>query len=85
MYIDADLRDPGTILSRAGQTLDFSQPVAVMLIAVLHLIPDEDDPRASWRRSWTRCPPGATWWSPTRPATWRVTGPNGPPAATTST
>ncbi|MBV9795196.1 MAG: SAM-dependent methyltransferase [Actinobacteria bacterium] len=46
MFIDADLRDPGTILSRAGGTLDFSQPVAVMLIAVLHLITDEDDP---WR------------------------------------
>jgi hypothetical protein len=44
MFIDADLRDVGTILSRAGQTLDFSRPVAVMLIAVLHLIPDEDDP-----------------------------------------
>jgi hypothetical protein len=44
MFIDADLRDVGTILSRAAQTLDFSQPVAVMLIAVLHLIPDEDDP-----------------------------------------
>ena len=44
MFIDADLRDVGTIVSRAGQTLDFSRPVAVMLIAVLHLIPDEDDP-----------------------------------------
>jgi hypothetical protein len=44
MFIDADLRDVGTILSRAGQTLDLSRPVAVMLIAVLHLIPDEDDP-----------------------------------------
>src|SRR3984957_15279771 len=44
MFIDADLRDVGTIVSRAGETLDFSQPVAVMLIAVLHLIPDEDDP-----------------------------------------
>jgi S-adenosyl methyltransferase len=44
VFIDADLRDVGTILSRAAQTLDFSRPVAVMLIAVLHLIPDEDDP-----------------------------------------
>jgi hypothetical protein len=46
MFIDADLRDVDTILSRAAGTLNFSQPVAVMLIAVLHLIPDEDDP---WR------------------------------------
>jgi len=43
-YIDADLRDTAAILAQAAQTLDFSQPVAVMLIAVLHLIPDADDP-----------------------------------------
>jgi S-adenosyl methyltransferase len=42
-YIDADLRDPGTILSQAAQTLDFSRPVAVMLIAILHLIVENDD------------------------------------------
>ena len=44
MFIDADLREVKTILSRSAETLNFSQPVAVMLIAVLHLIPDEDDP-----------------------------------------
>jgi S-adenosyl methyltransferase len=44
MFIDSDLREVKTILSRAGETLNFSRPVAVMLIAVLHLIPDEDDP-----------------------------------------
>ncbi len=43
-YIDADLHDTGTILAAAARTLDFTRPVAVMLIAVLHLIPDEDDP-----------------------------------------
>jgi hypothetical protein len=43
-YIDADLRDPRAILSRAAQTLDFSRPVAVMLIAIMHLIGDEADP-----------------------------------------
>ncbi|MGH3170316.1 MAG: SAM-dependent methyltransferase, partial [Trebonia sp.] len=32
-YIDADLRDPGNILEQAARTLDFSRPVAVMLIA----------------------------------------------------
>ena len=41
-YIDADLRDTGTILDAAARTLDFSQPVAVMLVGVLHCIPDED-------------------------------------------
>ena len=42
-YLDADLRDTGTILSQAAQTLDLSRPVAVMLIAILHLIVDDDD------------------------------------------
>ncbi|HUZ35245.1 MAG TPA: SAM-dependent methyltransferase [Streptosporangiaceae bacterium] len=43
-YIDADLRDTGTILGQAARTLDFSQPVAVMLIAILHVIGGDDDP-----------------------------------------
>ncbi len=43
-YIDADLRDPQRILAQAAQTLDFSRPVAVMLIAIMHLIGDQDDP-----------------------------------------
>jgi len=43
-YIDADLRDPGTIVREAARTLDFSRPVAVMLIAIMHLIGDADDP-----------------------------------------
>ncbi len=45
-YIDADLRDPGKILTdpRLRDTLDFSRPVALMLAAILHFIPDEADP-----------------------------------------
>jgi S-adenosyl methyltransferase len=43
-YIDADLRDPQAILAAAAKTLDFSRPVAVMLIAIMHLIVDADDP-----------------------------------------
>jgi S-adenosyl methyltransferase len=45
-YLDADLRDPGRILERAAQTLDFSQPVAVMMLGVLHFIADDDHPYA---------------------------------------
>jgi hypothetical protein len=45
-YIDADLRDTGTVLERAGEILDLSRPVAVTLISVLHAIPDGDDPYA---------------------------------------
>ena len=43
-YIDADLRDTDEIMAAAARTLDFSQPVAVMLLIVLHMIPDDDDP-----------------------------------------
>ena len=43
-YIDADLRDTKQVLAEARQMLDFSQPVAVMLLAVLHFVTDEQDP-----------------------------------------
>jgi len=43
-YIQADLRDWATISAGAQQTLDFSRPVAVLLIAVLHFILDAEDP-----------------------------------------
>jgi SAM-dependent methyltransferase len=45
-YLSADLREPGKILHDAAQTLDFGQPVAVMLVAVLHHVTDADDPAA---------------------------------------
>jgi len=43
-YLDADARDPDTILAQASSLLDFEQPVAVMLVALLHCIDDADDP-----------------------------------------
>jgi hypothetical protein len=43
-YIQADLRDPETILEQARWTLDFEQPIAVMLLGVLHLVQDDEDP-----------------------------------------
>jgi hypothetical protein len=44
-YIDADLRDTGKILEVAGEWLDLSQPVAVMLMAILQHIDDEANPQ----------------------------------------
>jgi hypothetical protein len=41
-YLDADLRDTGPILERAAATLDFSEPVGIMLMAILHAIDDAD-------------------------------------------
>jgi hypothetical protein len=45
-YSQADLREPDRILADPDVrgTLDFSQPVALMLLAVLHFIPDSADP-----------------------------------------
>jgi S-adenosyl methyltransferase len=58
-YLDADARDTQTILASAAGTLDFSQPVAVMLIAILHLIGDEDDPRGIVATLMGAVPPGS--------------------------
>jgi hypothetical protein len=42
--IHADLRDPDTILSHpeTRRLIDFSQPLAIMFVAVLHYVPDPD-------------------------------------------
>jgi len=42
-YIDADLRDPDKILGEAAQTLDFTQPIAIMLMGILGHIADDDE------------------------------------------
>ncbi|MER7312585.1 MULTISPECIES: SAM-dependent methyltransferase [Streptomyces] len=41
-YVQADARDVDAILEQAGRTLDFTQPVALSLIALLHFVSDED-------------------------------------------
>ena len=41
-YIDADAREPGTIISHAGLTLNFGQPVAVMMVDLLNFIDDDE-------------------------------------------
>ncbi|WP_406139167.1 SAM-dependent methyltransferase [Streptomyces sp. NBC_01089] len=43
-YIDADVRDPESILARARELLDFERPVALSLIALMHFLPDDQDP-----------------------------------------
>lgn len=46
--IQADLRDVAGVLDapEVRGLLDFTQPVAVLMVAVLHFIPDRDDPRS---------------------------------------
>ena len=57
-YVDADLRDPDAILAAAADTLDFSQPVAVMLLAILQFASD-DKVNAIMRRLIEGCAPGS--------------------------
>jgi hypothetical protein len=45
-YIDADLRDTDALLRQAAGLLDFTKPVAVTLLMILHVIPDSEDPHA---------------------------------------
>jgi len=58
-YIDADLRSPASILADAAKTLDFSQPVAIMLMAILQHLSDEDDPYAIVADLVDAIPPGS--------------------------
>ncbi|MEV4499452.1 SAM-dependent methyltransferase [Micromonospora arborensis] len=60
-YIDADLRDPQRILAHPelSRTIDLSQPVALMLVAVLHFLPDDDDPYALVRQLLDALPAGS--------------------------
>jgi hypothetical protein len=45
-YIQRDLHDPEAILEGAGAILDFDQPIALLLVAVLHFFEDDENPRA---------------------------------------
>ncbi|WP_249714458.1 SAM-dependent methyltransferase [Rhizomonospora bruguierae] len=60
-YIDADLRDPEKILNDPDllRTLDMSQPIGLMLVAVLHFIMDEDGAHEIVRRLVDAMPSGS--------------------------
>jgi hypothetical protein len=58
-YIDADVRDTGKVLRQTAATLDFAQPVAVILVSVLHMIDDQDDPHSIVARLMDAMPPGS--------------------------
>jgi hypothetical protein len=58
-YLDADARDPEKILRGAEQMLDLSQPVGLMLVAILHLVNDEDNPQRIVDRLVAAMPPGS--------------------------
>jgi len=58
-YIDADIRDPDKILADAAEVIDFTRPVAVVLMAVLQFVPDVDDPYGLVRRLMAVVPGGS--------------------------
>jgi O-methyltransferase involved in polyketide biosynthesis len=58
-YIDADLREPDRVLSGAARTLDFTQPVALLLLGVLHHIPDTDQAQEIVRQLVAALAPGS--------------------------
>ncbi|NUR90717.1 MAG: SAM-dependent methyltransferase [Nonomuraea sp.] len=58
-YVQADLREPGLILERAATTLDLTQPVAIMLLGIVHFVPDAGEARDILRRLLAAVPSGS--------------------------
>lgn len=58
-FVDTDARNPGEILEAAGETLDFGQPIGLLLLGLLHCIPDDDDPWAIVRTLVDAIPAGS--------------------------
>ena len=58
-HLEADLRDTATILERAARTLDFSRPVALMLLGVVIFLGDDEDPYDVVRRLLDALPSGS--------------------------
>ncbi|WP_228973779.1 SAM-dependent methyltransferase [Streptomyces sp. DH12] len=58
-YIQADARDPRTILEQAGEVLDFTRPVALSMLALLHFVDDEDGAYELLARLVERLAPGS--------------------------
>ena len=58
-YVEADLNDPAEILRAAGRTLDFTEPVALTLLGILHFLRDDDAARAAIRTLVDAVPAGS--------------------------
>jgi hypothetical protein len=58
-FLEADVRDPDAIVKAATATLDFRQPVALVMIGLLHCIPDSDDPARIVARLLAALPSGS--------------------------
>jgi DNA-binding HxlR family transcriptional regulator len=58
-YVEADVRDPDSILDAAAKTLDFTQPVALMMLGILGNVVDYDEARSITRRLVAAVPSGS--------------------------
>jgi hypothetical protein len=58
-YLDADLQDTGKILTEAARTLDFSQPVALMLLGIVGQVDDSEQPLSIIRQLMEPLPSGS--------------------------
>src|SRR5262249_51173237 len=58
-YVDADVREPEKIVGAAGATLDFSQPVALMMLGILGHVVDYDEARSIAARLVSALPSGS--------------------------
>ena len=61
LAIQADLRDPDAVLKEpeVGELIDLDRPVALLLLAILHFVPDEQDPAGIVARYRDALPPGS--------------------------
>jgi O-methyltransferase involved in polyketide biosynthesis len=58
-YIDADLRETGEILALAAKTLDFTRPVALMMLGIVGQVSDADQPHSIIRQLMGALPSGS--------------------------
>jgi len=58
-YVEADVHDPERILREAGRTLDFSQPVALILLAIVQFIMDDQQAESVVKRLIDAVPSGS--------------------------
>ena len=59
--VQADLRDPQAILNHpeVRRLLDFDRPVGLLLLAILHFVPEKNDPRKIMDELRAALPPGS--------------------------
>jgi O-methyltransferase involved in polyketide biosynthesis len=58
-YIDADIRDPDAILAATARTLDFDEPIAIMLLGIVNFVVDDEQATAIVKRLVDAVPSGS--------------------------